>query len=457
MRREQKKYLLEEGRLVLYDSRSEEKKQLLDLGGKIENPQFLKDESKIGFVFNNNAFVYDLKSGSIKKITNIENGRKKAEDEELTPKAEFLQQENLKLLQVVNERKEKKESSKEYREAVAPKEFTFYLNDKKLSELHISPNAEYVSFRLIETEKSKGTKIPNFVDKSGYTVDIPGRSKVGDENTHVQLALYNLEKDTVFIVNTDNLPGITDLPDYVKDYPDKEWEKTAREVIPSSVYFSENGKKGIVNLRSKDNKDRWIAEIDLQTGELHSLDRQRDEAWIGGPGIGYTFEGGETLGWLPDNQHIYFQSEETGYSHLYLLNVDNGRKKQLTEGKFEVFDPFLSNSKKYWYLTTSEVGPGERHFYKMPLMGGKMEQLTHMEGNNQVSLSPDEKYMAIRHSYSNQPWELYLKKNSAGAEASTANARAIGNLQQLPLERSETDKIPGQGRRDGSCPVVHTR
>ncbi len=168
-----KKVFTEEGRLVLYDSRSEEKKQLLDLGGKIENPQFLKDESKIGFVFNNNAFVYDLKSGSIKKITNIENGRKKAEDEELTPKAEFLQQENLKLLQVVNERKEKKESSKEYREAVAPKEFTFYLNDKKLSELHISPNAEYVSFRLIETEKSKGTKIPNFVDKSGYTVDIP--------------------------------------------------------------------------------------------------------------------------------------------------------------------------------------------------------------------------------------------------------------------------------------------
>ncbi len=245
----------------------------------------------------------------------------------------------------------------------------------------------------------------------------PGRSKVGDENTHVQLALYNLEKDTVFIVNTDNLPGITDLPDYVKDYPDKEWEKTAREVIPSSVYFSENGKKGIVNLRSKDNKDRWIAEIDLQTGELHSLDRQRDEAWIGGPGIGYTFEGGEKLGWLPDNQHIYYQSEETGYSHLYLLNVDTGRKKQLTEGKFEVFDPFLSNNKKSWYLTTSEVGPGERHFYKMPLMGGKMEQLTHMEGNNQVSLSPDEKYMAIRHSYSNQPWELYLKKNSSGAEA----------------------------------------
>ncbi|MGA9325025.1 MAG: alpha/beta fold hydrolase, partial [Salegentibacter sp.] len=411
-----KKVFTEEGHLVLYDSRSEEKNQLLDLGGKIENPQFLKDESKISFVFNNNAFVYDLKSGSIKKITNIENGRKKAEDEELSPKAKFLQQENLKLLQVVNERKEKKESSKEYREAVNPKEFTFYMEGKKLSDLRISPNAEYVSFRLIATEKSKGTKIPNFVDKSGYTVDIPGRSKVGDENTHVQLALYNLEKDTVFIVNTDNLPGITDLPDYVKDYPDKEWEKTAREVIPSSVYFSENGKKGVVNLRSKDNKDRWIAEIDLQTGELHSLERQRDEAWIGGPGIGYTFDDSETLGWLPDNQHIYYQSEETGYSHLYLLNVDNGRKKQLTEGKFEVFDPFLSNNKKYWYLTTSEVGPGERHFYRMPVMGGKMEQLTHMEGNNQVSLSPDEKYLAIRHSYSNKPWELYLKKNSSGGK-----------------------------------------
>ena len=91
-------------------------------------------------------------------------------------------------------------------------------------------------------------------------------------------------------------------------------------------------------------------------------------------------------------------------------------KKALTSGKFEVFDPFVSKDKKFWYLTTSEVHPGERHFYRMPLMGGKMEQLTAMEGENQVVLSPDEKLLAIIHSYSNVPAELYVQENRVGVK-----------------------------------------
>ena len=150
---------------------------------------------------------------------------------------------------------------------------------------------------------------------------------MGDDKTEVELALYNIEKDTVFMVSTDQLEGIKDLPDYVKDYPDKEWEEKVREVITSPAYFSENGEKAIVSIRSKDNKDRWIAQLHLEDGSLTVLDRQRDEAWIAGPGLGWSFGGG-TLGWLPDNKHIYFQSEATGYSHLYVLNVDNGEKKR---------------------------------------------------------------------------------------------------------------------------------
>jgi dipeptidyl aminopeptidase/acylaminoacyl peptidase len=85
-------------------------------------------------------------------------------------------------------------------------------------------------------------------------------------------------------------------------------------------------------------------------------------------------------------------------------------KKALTKGDYEVFNPFISKDKKHWYLTTSEVHPGERHFYKMPLLGGKMEKLTSMVGNHEVVLSPDEKQMAYLYSYSNIPWELYLAK-----------------------------------------------
>ncbi len=320
-------------------------------------------------------------------------------------------------LQEVKKRHDNREARKAYREMTAePEAFTFYTGKKRLRNLQVSPDGKFASFQLLTTSEAKDTDVPDYTDMSGYTVNLPARSKVGSEQTKMEAMVYNLEKDTVYQVQTETLPGIKDLPDYVSDYPDKEWPEEVREVYPNGPWFSNDGKKAIMVVRSKDNKDRWIAQLDLETGALKSLDRQRDEAWIAGPGIGYSWSGGD-IGWLNDDETIYFQSEETGYSHLYLLNVNSGKKTQITQGAFEVFDPKLSNDGKHWFLTTSEVHSGERHFYKMPVRGGKMQQLTTLTGNNEVNLSPDEDYMAIRYSYSNKPWELYLKKTRAGAEA----------------------------------------
>lgn len=80
----------------------------------------------------------------------------------------------------------------------------------------------------------------------------------------------------------------------------------------------------MVVARSQDNKDRWILKLDPATNKLTLLDRQRDEAWINGPGIGY---GPGEIGWMPDNERVWFHSEESGYSHLYAVNVNTGDKK----------------------------------------------------------------------------------------------------------------------------------
>ena len=37
-------------------------------------------------------------------------------------------------------------------------------------------------------------------------------------------------------------------------------------------------------------------------------------------------------------------------------------------------------------------------------------------GANLVTLSPDERSLAILYSYTNKPWELYLQENKAGAK-----------------------------------------
>lgn len=410
------KVYVEDGALKLYSLKENSSRQLLKLSDRIGDPQFMEDENMVSFTLNDNLFLYNFSTGSIKQVTNIQAGDEDEKESELSDKDAWLEKENLGLLEIVRERKDKKEAQEFYRNRTDGEEFTFFAGKKSVSNLQLSPDGKYATFLLITREDDKSTNVPDYTDASGYTIDLPARSKVGDEPVKVEMAIYDLQKDTVYMADTENLPGIKDLPDYTEDYPDREWEEKVREVIPSGPYFSDNGKKAVVNIRSQDNKDRWIALLDLQTGKLENLDRQRDDAWIAGPGIGWSFSGGN-LGWLPDNQHIYFQSEETGYSHLYLLNVNSGNKKALTQGDYEVFDPFLSKDENNWFLTTSEVHPGERHFYKMPVMGGKMEKLTQMTGNNDVKLSPDEKQMAILYSSSNTPWELYYKKTNANAEA----------------------------------------
>ena len=403
--------------VLLEDLKKRKTTTLFDWYGPLEKLKFLANENYISFSSDLNFYWFDRTTNRLEKLTSITNGSKPAKTKPAeSGKINFLEKENLALLEEVRKRKEAQKASQDYRASIreaTTEEFVFYTEGKSLTNLQLSADARYVTFSVFTPPAAnKATKVPDYTAASGYTEDLNSRPKVGTAAGKVEIGIYDLQRDTVYYVNTATLPGIKDAPDYRADYPERTWEVKNRELSLTGPTFSPDGTKAVIQARAVDNKDRWIASIDLTTGALITLDRQRDEAWIGGPGIGW----GGTLGWLPDSKHLYFQSEESGYSHLYLVDVITKEKKALTSGKFEVFDPFLSKDKKFWYLTTSEVHPGERHFYRMPLMGGKMEQLTAMEGENQVVLSPDEKLLAIIHSYSNVPAELYVQENKVGVK-----------------------------------------
>ena len=112
---------------------------------------------------------------------------------------------------------------------------------------------------------------------------------MGEPEVNSEFFIYDRQNDTVLAIKTDSIPGIKDLPDYVKDYPKQLEEKTKkpinRQVIITGPYWSPNAKYAVVDIRSQDNKDRWLMLWDTATRKLKLLDRQRDEAWIGGPGI----------------------------------------------------------------------------------------------------------------------------------------------------------------------------
>lgn len=159
---------------------------------------------------------------------------------------------------------------------------------------------------------------------------------------------------------------------------------------------------------------------DASANKLIQADHQHDEAWIGGPGM-YT-----SLGWISNNI-LYYQSEKTGFSHLYTFEVAARKTKALTSGNYEIQTAELSPDKKYFYVTTNEVEPGQQQFYRLRISDGKQDRLTTMTGANNVTVSPDGKQLAVLYSYTNKPWELYLQKNEPGSKAEQITHKAMSD------------------------------
>ena len=422
-----------DGDIYLVDLKTNKTKQITQTLDLESNPVFSFNETKIVFSRSLNLYAWDIVTGETTQLTNLRAGNDPGTRTTATtspilnPQEQWLKNDQLRYFEVLKERKQKREETEAYIKNIRPKELrSINIDDKNLQGLTISPDGRFVSYRLFKSATGvKTTIVPSYVTETGFTTDLNARSKVGGAQGTSEFFIYDRVRDTVLAIKADStIPGIRDLPDYLKDYP-KELERRTKANALRAVGFgnfswSPKGSHGVLELRSQDNKDRWLLLFDTASKKLKLLDRQRDEAWVGGPGIG--FFGG--TGWI-DETTFWFQSEATGYSHLYTINVITAVKKTLTEGKYEVQRAQLSKDKKTFYLTTNEVHPGEQHFYRMPVTGGKPEKITSMQGSNQVSLSPDEKWIAILYSYSNKPWELYLQENKPGAKAEQITNKAV--------------------------------
>ena len=332
-------------------------------------------DSRILFRRDRDIYSWEIQTGLIEQLPDFVNGSKPAErSERLNAQDQYLKDQQQELFQALKDKKAKSDAATAFSKSLPKNQQlrSLYLDDRSLSDARVSPDGRFVVYRVFrESGPGKGAMIPTFVTESGFTGELRTNAKVGTPQPSFESFVFDRLKDTVIAVKTSAIPGIGDKPDYLKDYPGKDTAKRApRGVIINGPYWSEKGTHGIVDIHSQDNKDRWIMLLDAATGTLKPVDRQRDEAWIGGPGIGW---GG--TGWIDENT-CWFQSEATGYSHLYTFNVATGQKKALTQGNYEVQEAELSRNKQYFYITTNEVHPGEKQFYRLPVNGGRAERIT---------------------------------------------------------------------------------
>lgn len=427
------------------------------------NPAFTNDERGVFFRRGQNLFGISLagddeQRGLLSQYTDFKEGKKK-EESKLSNQEKWLKEDQLGNFKILKERKEVREAKEKGENALKPKRpREIFLEGKVLGNVRLSPDLKFVSYTLTEPVKNaRSTIVPSYVTESGFTENLPARTKVGASLASSEFWVYDIDGDTTRKVSFKGLQGITDKPDFLTDYPslDSSWSKKDRDVYVSGPFYSENAENAVLVIRAVDNKDRWIVSFDLKALTCKLLDRQRDEAWISGPGIGYSSSAG-TIGWIND-QNFYFQSEETGYAHLYVVNVVTGLKKPLTSGAFEVQEATLSRDKKYFYLITNEVHPGEKHFYKMSVNGGERVRLTYREGAHEVVLSPDETKLAVRYSNSNTPWELFILDNAKNPTYQKITSSQTDEFKRYSWRKAKVVKVRASDGKDIYARVYEPR
>ena len=430
----------DQGDIVLVDSVAGTRRQITRMTGSESNPRWAQRESAVTFVRDNNLFLVPLDSGApggpgnIVQLTDIQ---AKKRDPRETDSQKFIKTEEQKLIEHTRVEAEKKKKTEEKEKARALPKFEL-AERQSASDAHLSPDGKHVILVITErTDAAKRPNVPNYVTESSYTEDIPARTFVGDAQDKRTLAVMNLETGKTAWVDggfagkvrlkSDTAEQVRLKPDATdaaqtetassgRLQPDKDPQN--RELRWSMPIVSDDGVLVIAHARATDNKDRWIVAVDPESGKTRVIDALHDDAWIREVGA---FAAAEPTGygWLADQKHLWFLSERDRWMHLYVIDASapNAPARQLTQGAWEIESVDLSADRKKFYVTSTEVHPGERHIYAMSVDGGERTKLTSMTGASNGEVSPDDSTIGLVYSASTKPHEVYVMANRPGAAA----------------------------------------
>jgi dipeptidyl aminopeptidase/acylaminoacyl peptidase len=422
---------VDDGDVFLYDVAVKQRRALTETFEGETGARFTRDEQHVAFIRGNNLFVLSLKDATLEQKTNIVEAAEKGpyvslfedENKNRTDSQKWVAEEAKKLSDVLARRAAEKKAENEKRKkelALAPMKLK---GGESVSDLRLSPDEKYViAFITVEGENAKRPIVPSYVTETGYTTDIPARTKAGDAQSASKVASLSTTDGKVQWLKT----GIKAPVEPVKQAAEKDATTTStastakseekteatvdkteakeapeRDVEMEDLFWSDDGTKAVLPVRAADNKDSWLLAFDPATATTRVIAHEHDPAWVQWLSAG-------AAGFVPNSSTVWLISERSGWLHLYTVPYEGGQPRAITSGKYEVDDVTVSGDRKSFYLTTSQESLFERHLYRVPVIGGALTKLTTTAGWHNAIASPDGTLFADLYSYTNKPTELYL-------------------------------------------------
>lgn len=200
--------------------------------------------------------------------------------------------------------------------------------------------------------------------------------KVGTTNSAVSIGIYDfVGGETRYL----NLPG-----DPRENYPARvNW-------IPGTTQFLLQRLNRLQNVNT-------IHAVDATTGKFRTVFEDKDVAWV---------EVCDQVQWSADGKQFTFVSEEDGWKHVYLVDVDTGKRTLLTPGQFDIVELYrIDQQEKACYFLASPDDSKSRYLFRQPFEQAELQKLTPAEqrGWHKYSFSADGKTAVHTWSRMGQP------------------------------------------------------
>lgn len=236
-----------------------------------------------------------------------------------------------------------------------------------------SPGGDYIAYWQSDTDGTGVFDIINNVD-SIYAKILPfPYPKAGTANSAVKVG---------YIPATGGTTTWIDIPGDARN-----------NYIPRMEFIPESDELFIQQLNRSQNTNKvWIAEIGNATPA--NIFTDTDAAWL---------DTNDHVQWLKDNRYFTWESERSGWRHLYRISRDGKEIIPVTKGEFDYISAVGTDMKAgITYFIASPDNFNQRYLYSAKLFGnGEVKRLSPatQPGQHRYMMSPTGKYAV--HTYSN--------------------------------------------------------
>lgn len=210
--------------------------------------------------------------------------------------------------------------------------------------------------------------------------------KVGEKNALVQVHIYDLNTlKTAKVALENDISGKKEMPAEAE----KE-SNTMKEFYVPRIKWTPGGEDLIVWKMNRHQNYLQLLLADAVTGKTRLLLEEKNPYYI---------DIHDNMAFVNDGKQFVWTSENDGWNHAYLYDMNGKQVRQLTQGDWEVTDFYGVDEKngKYYYQAAKK-SPLQREVYEGTLKGDKTRTVAAEPGTNSANFSSTFDYYVLTHS-----------------------------------------------------------